>query len=281
MQSTLCIAWAVCLQKRTSLASQKRYKANNYQNKQKITKPKERGKLNFFISFLFPVYPTYTLQNQTKMVKKASSQQNMVQTRSRITRSQSQICNLEEPSRQSNKKISSQNYLEDYEESLSQALSENFDNFDQTSIQASNGGYSDQDDYLFSDNESTASFRYCNKSISKISKSSKSSKQAKCGKLRSSRSLRASNDFLEDEEETNEVSTYDYNILRFQNLKRKKTFRIYCFNEQDLKIPQKFQESIVQNESDDDKESDNEQVKNAINHVHKSLLKAIEEEKAY
>ncbi|EAR83278.4 hypothetical protein TTHERM_00992780 (macronuclear) [Tetrahymena thermophila SB210] len=278
MQSTLCIAWAVCLQKRTSLAQQKRYKANNYQNKQKITKPKERGKLNFFISFLFPVYPTYTQQNQTKMVKKALSQKNMVQTCSRITRSQSQIFNLEEASRQSNKKISSQNYLEDYEESLSQALSENFENFDQTSIQASNGGYSDQDDYLFSDNESTASFRYCNKSISK---SSKSSKQAKSGKLRSSRSLRTATEFLEDKEESNEVSTYDYNILRFQNLKRKKTFRIYCFNEQDLKIPQKFQESIVQNESDDDKESDNEQVNNAINHVHKSLLEAIEEENAY
>lgn len=46
--------------------------------------------------------------------------------------------------------------------------------------------------------------------------------------------------------------------MRFSSLKRGKTFRIYCFNENDLQIPQKFQEKIVENESDDDKESDNE-----------------------
>ncbi|CAD8164261.1 unnamed protein product [Paramecium octaurelia] len=64
------------------------------------------------------------------------------------------------------------------------------------------------------------------------------------------------------------------------NLKKNKSQRQFiCYEDKDLNIPQEYQSILQKHKSDDDRESDDEQIKYAINYLYKDLLLCLEKEK--
>ncbi|CAK76676.1 unnamed protein product (macronuclear) [Paramecium tetraurelia] len=64
------------------------------------------------------------------------------------------------------------------------------------------------------------------------------------------------------------------------NLKKHKSSKQFiCYEDRDLNIPEKYQSMLQKHKSDDDRESDSEQIKHAINYLYKDLLQCIEREK--
>ncbi|CAD8079857.1 unnamed protein product [Paramecium sonneborni] len=64
------------------------------------------------------------------------------------------------------------------------------------------------------------------------------------------------------------------------NLKKHKSSKQFiCYEDRDLNIPEKYQSMLQKHKSDDDRDSDDEQIKHAINYLYKDLLQCIEREK--
>ncbi|CAD8078006.1 unnamed protein product [Paramecium sonneborni] len=64
------------------------------------------------------------------------------------------------------------------------------------------------------------------------------------------------------------------------NLKKHKSQRQFiCYDDKDLNIPQEYQSILQKHKSDYDRESDEEQIKYAINYLYKDLLLCLEKEK--